>query len=469
MKKYIGILTLFCFCLNVVAAPKAPSQPKVQTPAKPTAPPPVLVLTPENLRVHLLERNLAILQGLNQVYQAKKGIDVARAQLLPSADLSAALNASGGGFFIPAVTFLLPFLVPSNWFNYEESKYLFEAEKYSYYLLQLNLFASAYNILVTIKGDQELRNIINQKYQNLVKIRDMIQLRASFGMVPKSDLEQATAVAYLAQVELSQVDKLLADEVETVRQMLALPLTEKESFEFTSFTVPPSPFEDKTSVEALDYALKVSPEYKQIENLITASRAGKWSKAFAFMNSSALSIASFNRAPISFSNARVETRFNFSWGYFPALALTNLIIDQLELRRQEIRTEQTQIIASSLQKLNLAKLQVANATQAELGLNKVLEQQTMDYTVGLTDLLHILDTQNSVTEASTARVRSQMDVENLRINLHRAMLMDQFQQIRPCQAKQVKNSMWTEIKNFFGNTQAQKTVDQQCRGTTTKN
>ncbi len=459
MKKYIGFLTLFCFSLNLIAAPtKAPSKKS----APPPPPPKVLVLTPENLRQHLLGNNLAIMQALNDVYQAKQGINYARTQLLPSLNLGVALNEAGSGFFISTVSFLLPFLVPSNWFNYEESKYIFEAEKFSYYLLELNLYASAYTLLVTIKGDRELREVLNQQYQNLLKIQEINRTRWLLGIISETDYEQSMAETKLAGSQVSEMDKLLAKETPLIRQMLALRL--EDSIEFKDFTVPPSPFEEKTPRETLDYALQVSPEFSQIGNLITASKAGKWSKAFAFISNGALSVGANENNSIAFKNMRAEAQFNFSFSYFPALALTNLITDRLELRRREIQTEQTQIIESSLGMITHAKLQLAQATEAEEGLKKVLEQQTSNYALGLTDLLHILDTQNAVVQASTARVRSQMDLNNLRINLHRAVLMDEFQKIQPCQAKQVKNSVWKEIKNFFSSQQAQKTVDQQCKG-----
>lgn len=447
MKKYICFVVLFCFSLNGIALPKDP--PRVQ-------------LTPQILRQRLLESNLSILQEYQRVYQAKSTINIARGQLLPSLNLGVAANFQGGGFFLSTVSLLLPFLVPSNWFNYQESKYLFEAEKYSYYLLKLNLYASAYSTLTTMTGDRELRKVLQQQYENLSKIQEMIQLRHDFGIQTSSDLTQAKAQTQLAFIQLAQVDKLLIEEENSLKAFLALPI--ETQIDFNDFDVPPSPFEEKTPTETLDYALKVSPEYGQVGQLISASQAGKWSKAFAFMNSSALSISADDHRSLSFSNLRADANFNFNWGIFPAISLTQSIIQELQFRKEEIKVEQGRIIASDLGIIAQVKLQLAQAVQAEEGLNKVLQEQTMNYNLGLTDLLHILDTQNAVTQAATARVQSRMELSNLRINLHRIMLSEEFSKIQPCKAKQVRNNLWTEIKGFFSSATAQKTVDQQCKG-----
>lgn len=458
MKKCICFVVLFCFSLNTIALPRPPA---AQTaPVSENGSP--FKLTPQILRERLLNKNLSILQELESVYQAKDTVNVARSQLLPAANFGLALNFQGSGFFLSSISFLLPFLVPSNWFNYKESKYLFEAEKFSYYLLKLNLYASAYSTLTTMHGDRELRKVAYQQYQNFLKIQEIIQIRHDFGMQSNTDLTQAKAQTQLSLIKLAQADKLLIEEKNAIQALLALPISTE--IDFSGFVVAPSPYEEKTPAEALEQALKISPEYSQIGNLISASKAGKWSKAYAFMNSSALSIFADENRSLSFSNMRADANLNLTLGVFPAISLTQSIIKQLELRKEEIKTEQARIIESNLGVLAKAKLQLEQAVQAEEGLNKVLQEQTANYSLGLTDLLHVIDTQNSVTEASTARVQSQMELNNLRVTLHRTFLSEEFAKIQPCKAVQEKNSAWTEIKGFFSSREAQKIVDQQCKG-----
>ncbi|MEK6773845.1 MAG: TolC family protein [Bdellovibrionota bacterium] len=455
MKKYFSFIVLFCFSLNIAAQPSQLGTPTPGAPAE--------LITPENLREHLLERNFSILQSLNQVAQAKLNVSTQRMNLLPSLNLGVALSFQGDGFFLSTVSFLLPFLVPSNWFNYNESKYIFEAEKFSYYLLELNLYASAYSLIATMSADRELRKVLYTQYQNLLKIQQTIQMRFDFGIASGTDLTQAQGQTQLAYAQLSVVDALLTKEKSSLRALMAFPLS--KSFELGDFSIPPSPFEDKTYEETLAYALKKSPEYAQIGQLITASKNGKWSKAFAFMNNSSLSSMSPDGRSVSFNNVNVSNQFNFGLGYFPSLELAETQIKKLELRRSEIKVEQAQIVESNIGVLSAAKMQLEQAAKAEASLNKVLQDQINNYSLGLTDLQNILLTQNTITQASTARVRAQLDLDTIRINLHRILFNDEFEKIKPCQAKPVaKQSLWKEIKDFFVNSTAQKAVDQQCKG-----
>ena len=458
MKLFFNVTIGLCFAIYTTAAP-------IKQPVKKPEPIPAKVeINPQYLRTRLLTNNLGILKGLNNVYQTKFDVNLKRSQLLPSINLGAALNSQGGGFFLSSVSFLLPFLIPTNWFNYKESKYIFEAEKFSYYLTKLNTYASAYSTVVTVSADLELKKVLEQQYKNLVKIQEMIQLRYDFGLVTDTDLSRTKAQTQLAFIQLSQMEQLIVKEIASLRLLLSLPL--ETEIQIANFKTIDSDIEALPTAEVLQKALAKSPEYAQVLNLISASKEGKWSRAFAFLNGASLSTNGTGNQTTAFNQVTASAQFNFGFGLFPAYKMSQLAIAQLELRKKEIQLELTQMIESNLGVIAMAKAQLDNAIKAEALLNKTLEDQIANYSLGLTDLLHVLDVQNSIVQASTARVQSQNDLNHLRINLHRLMLTDEFQKIEPCKAKLQNASFWIEIKDFFFSTESQKKVEQICLGGT---
>jgi outer membrane protein TolC len=419
-------------------------------------------ITPDTLREQILNSNLVILSELNQVYQSKLNINVQRAKLLPSLNLSTAISTLGGGFFLTGVSILMPFLIPSNWFHYKESKYQFEAEKYAYNLLQLNTYASAYSSYSTVLGDENIRDVLNVQYQNLSKIQHTIQLKYDFGLASKSDLDRATAGTQLAFVQLSQMSELLASEKASLRGSMALPL--EQDFDLTEVHVVPSEFEDMNPQDVLPKALAVSPENAQVTDLIAAGREGKWSQVFAFLNSGALTVPGNNGSPSSFNSLIGSGSFSIGFGIIPALKMSQAAVDQLYLRQREIAVEEARAVEATLGSIAQAKQQLDSAQKAEANLNDVLQTQIHHYEMGLTDLLHVLDAQNAITQASTARVRAQMDLDGLRINLHRIMLTDQFSKIKGCQALPPGKKLKKYLKDYFMKASTQQTIERLCKG-----
>jgi outer membrane protein TolC len=149
-------------------------------------------VNPQSLQTLLLAQNNNLLQELNNVYKAKVNVDLARAQLLPSLNLG--LGVAGGGFSLASAVFLLPFLLPSNWINLRESQHLLNAEVKSYYILQLNEYASAYSLYMTIVGDFALRDVLYSQYKNLLDIQNNVDLAVKLGLRPTDDENSSRAV-----------------------------------------------------------------------------------------------------------------------------------------------------------------------------------------------------------------------------------------------------------------------------------
>lgn len=418
-----------------------------------------VVINPKSLRTLLLSRNIDIAISLNEVQQAKAQVAQARGNLLPSVNLGAVIS-SGPSFMLTSVSFLLPFLMPSNWMDLKESTHLLKAQGTSYYLAQLNGFASAYSVYLTVVGDMQLRDALQKQYENFKAIEDQLRLPAEVGIIRKEDYLQAQAQAQLALVQVSQVDELLKREKASVRQMLGLEL--KQEIVFEPVHVAASPAESMSPQALLDKVHESSPETAQMNSMITAAQYAKWSKAFSFLSGSSLGM---NRPSSggSFSSVTQNGSVNLGFGYFPALQLSNLNIEQLKLRKKELRLDQAQLIETTLGALEEAQRQYTAAAQAEDNMKQVYNAEQMRYQVGITDILHVLEAGNSLTNAVVNKVKAATALDTLRISLHRVMISDQFSGIETCEIeRRSSGGIRGKLGRIFNPDKDKVTLDQVC-------
>ncbi|HWU42613.1 MAG TPA: TolC family protein, partial [Bdellovibrio sp.] len=390
--------TLACLMIFFLLGTSFAATPTAPAPAPtPTAP---IKINADTLKTMLLEQNISLMIQLNKVYQAKEQIALHRAQLLPSINLGTMIS-SGPSFALATVNMLLPFLLPSNWFDLKESQYLLNAQATSYYIAQLNTYSSAYAVYMTVVGDMDLRDVLYQQYLNYKDIEDQIQLAVDAGMMQPSDLLQAKAQTELAAIQVSQVEDLLQREKSSLREMLALPLTQDFVIEknhlssTTSETLPAQVLLDKATAKA--------PELNQLASMISAAKTAKWSKAFSFLSGSSLSSTRSNGAlsPIS----QIGT-VNLGFGYFPSLKIADYNIDELQLQKKQVTLDQAQVIESTLGSLVQASKQYDLAAQAEANLDLVYQGELEKFRAGMTDLLHVLSAGNNLTTALTNKVKA---------------------------------------------------------------
>ncbi|WP_413944396.1 TolC family protein [Bdellovibrio sp. HCB-162] len=418
-----------------------------------------VVINPKSLRTMLLSRNIDIAIALNEVQQAKAQVAQARGNLLPSVNLGAVIS-SGPSFMLTSVSFLLPFLMPSKWMDLKESTYLLKAQGTSYYLAQLNQFASAYSVYLTVVGDMQLRGALQKQYENFKAIEEQLRLPAEVGIIRKEDYLQAQAQAQLALVQVSQVDELIKREKASVRQMLGLELNQEIVFE--AVHVPSSSAESMSPQALLDKVHESSPEAAQMSALITAAQYNKWSKAFSFLSGSSLGV---NRPSTggAFSSVTQTGSVNLGFGYFPALEISNLNIEQLKLRKKELRLDQAQLIETTLGALEEAQKQYTAASQAEDNMRQVYNAELMRYQVGITDILHVLELGNSLTSAVVNKVKAETALDTLRINLHRIMISDQFAGVETCEIeRRSSGGIRGKLGRIFNPDKDKVTLDQIC-------
>ena len=420
----------------------------------------VFVVNPDTLRTQLLTNNISIKQALNSLYQAKDELNISRSKLLPSVNLGVATSPT---FLLSQVSFLLPFLYPSNWFNLRQSKDLLNATTISYGVVQLNQYASSYALYETAVNDYALREVIQKQYDALIKIYNVLYQESILnGNVSQKDLLQAQSQALMAQIQLASVDKLIAQEKAALRSVLSLP--DATDIQFDLIHVPASSDEELVTGDALqklvDHALEIAPESIQINWLISASRAARWSTSFGWLTGSSLATTQNNSGASlsvpSFNQFIQSNTLSLGFSIFPTIKLASDNVAEMILQKDVLRLQENHIIEATINSITQAKKQVSYAMDAEKNMNQVYQMESQKYALGLTDLLHVLTAETQVTAASQARVQSQTDLDNLRITLHRAFLTDQFAKVQGCQ---LQNFGW-----FHSNV----TLDQACNPNATK-
>lgn len=431
-----------------------------------------ITVDPDTLRSKLLEGNIPILVGLNHIHQAKDRVNIARGNLLPSVNLTAVLSVVANPMFaLGAIEFLAPFLIPSKWFDFFQSKGLMEAEKQSYWTLQLNMYASALSLYHIMLGDQDLYKILEGEYLDLREIYEILKRKDEIlGTVSETDLLHAKAQADQAGARLAKLSQLLIDEKSQLRELLALPIESEISL--APHQLPSSPWEDKSVSEAVDQALKVAPESLQLNSILDAAKNGKWSKVFAFISGASVGtqggLASGSVQNVSFSNLRANVNVNFGFAYYPAIQLSQKNVEEVQLRIKELKLEQTQVLEKTILGLKKANEEFALSSQAEAQMYEVYKTALTRFELGLETLLNVLLTRKQAAESSVARVQANVLLNQYRITLNRTLIEESFTKLTGCRLdpeieKKLKIGAWEWLKRkFTGNTGL--SIDQACGG-----
>lgn len=418
MKQFIKSLKIAVLSFALITSPTF-----AQGPTK------AFVLNQSTLQSQLLSGNLEILKALYAVHDAKDQVNIARANLLPSLNLGGMVSFSGGGFILSSIDFLMPFLLPSNWYNYFSEKNLFEAEKLSYNTIQLNTYSSALSLYFTMVADRQIYAIFQQQYQDLQDIYEMQKKRAAVGLIPVSDVMQTQAQAQMAGVKASQLAELSKQEIATVRKFLNLAL--ETDIQLEGSTMANSPFEFETMQTTIAKANSVSLERQQIKFFVKAAEQQKWAKVFAFINGASIGSRG-TTGNASFDNMQASGSLNLGFAQFPTYELNERRIKEIQLQDTILQQENTRIIESTIGSIQEAKNQLDLATQAEIQMAQVYQLRLQSYEQGAATLIEVLQARNQMADASVAKIKSQLDLNLQRTVLHRTLLSAQFSSIKGC-------------------------------------
>lgn len=431
MKKHFKVAFLSSFTaltLGLSGSVKAADQPQKS-----------IVLDPATVRTQLLNANLTLEQEQKTVDDAKTSVALARAGLFPSINVSALFN---GNFVLSGVDFLVPFLIPSNWAELDKDKHLFEAEKLAYKALALNTYSSALSLYFNIRSDNEITQLYLQEAKDLRDIASYIQKAAHYGFASDEDVQNALGNAEAAEGQASKMQVAMIKELAALRQALGLPLDIQIQFSTSpaAATIPASDAEAFTSpadiAKEVDKSLSVAPESAQINELINAATAEKWSKLFGWINSASVTtIPSQSGSSASFSKLEAKGTISLGLQIFPMVELSNRNIEEIKLRLTELKQENTQILEGSILATHAAQDEHNHFAQAEEDLSSVYNATLKQYQLGIASLYDVLQAHKQLSLASVNRAQAELDLTLLRVTLHRTLLTDEFAKIPNCAAQ----------------------------------
>lgn len=395
-------------------------------------------IDPDMLKVLLFEGNTAVLESLNQVHQAKEAVNIARGNLLPSINLGMLIQAMASpASMAGSAEFLMPFLLPSKWFDYFQSKSLLEADKVALQLVKVNEYASTYSLYQTILSDDALANLMGEESKDLDQLADYVRRAYQLGLVSADDLNQANGRAGIAHVNWSKVQDLVHTEQAAMRHALGLDVDARISW--VPSEVVPSEWEEKDLKEALAHASEQSLEATQIHHLRDAARHGTWSKIFGFLNSASVSANLGSGGGSGLGGIQWSGRMSIGFAYFPQVELSQLKEAELAIQERDIRLGITEVLEKILTSTLNAKQRLGMALDAQSSYEKVYQSFLQKYKLGLTDLTQVLLARSSLQQASVEVLGARIQVALNRISLHRSMLTGQFTTIEGCAAPGAKS------------------------------
>ncbi len=394
----------------------------------------VFRVNPTTIRTQLFSKNITLLQALNNVQNSKLNVNMARAKLLPSLNLGVLLPAlANPTFLLSSVTFLFPFLVPSNWAVLKQEKLLFESDKSSYKALQLNVLSNALSLYYTYLNDLEVKQIfvdqseiISRLYLNLKKQSDVL------GNITTEELSLASAQWEDAKIKVSKLEELLIAEKAAVRTILGLPLGADLILETTELI--PSEFENKSLAEVIIRSHDSSPEFVQLEYLVKAAKAGKFAKFFGFLTNASVVGSSTISNSSPFDSLKTAGGFSFGVDNLVNLKIADNNAAAIKLRQDQLQEENERVAETIVGQLSEIKLQQKESLKLLEDRLRILESQQRQFALGLMPLQNLLLSQSQLTDSRVNHLKNQMDLNLQRLTLLRLVVDGDFSEVKGCNA-----------------------------------
>ena len=426
---------------------------QAQSPNDPRNP---IELTPDGLRVQILSGNLPLYQQLLQLEDARDQVTQARAAFLPSLNLSA-LVSSGPSFILKQVTALLPFLLPSTYFQLDQAQDNFEADLAGFKIVELNTLATALTLYYTILADQKVYQVYQEEANNLERLaQDKVAVNAIFKYYSDEDIHAAQGSADTALINANAFRIKLISEMDSLKQ--ALGLDQEQPMSLQDGSVAPSEYENQEIKTVTQLALNRSVERIQIAYLVKAAQAGALNKDLAFLTSATLSSKSDSSGQAS-STFQLGGSANIGFGEFSQVSQNGRYVEEIRAQDTALRLADANLVATTLQNLKVYQSSVKLALDAVNQYQEAYDAALANYSQGLGDIFSVLNLHSQLTSAKVALIESQMNLDLGRLNLHRVLITDGFAQIKGCAAHPLVAPAWWDI---FSTPNPKLKLDQIC-------
>ncbi len=222
-----------------------------------------------------------------KLFQAHQEVKVVRSRLFPSMSLGGIISLVNYPLSAASmIGSLVPFIFPSNWFDFKREAAVYEGEVMSYKALVANQMNLVEDMVHAIVRDQQLL----VRYQNARTIldssREMVSLRVGLGYAPESDLMELEDLIYKNQADISQMEQGLVSQVAILSRGVGLsPRTGIKTLVAPEL-IPIATRGPLNPTDIMAEALSGSLEIRQVMFLEKAAELHKLGEAFSFINPS---------------------------------------------------------------------------------------------------------------------------------------------------------------------------------------
>ncbi len=419
-----------------------------------------VTINPDSLRDLLLKRNLSIRLELDNLYTAKANVNAASAGLLPSLTLGVGVT-NPITFALKTISFLVPFLLPSNWLNLREKQGQLKAEGLGYYAVKLNNLASVDSVYYTVVGDLEAQAVLNRQAKVLEDIYQLVSAKYKLGLATQADIAQANNSRKTSRALARQSDAAVANELEAIKLYLALEPSTTIDVEVKHED--PSDSESKTAQEIADLTVKTSPEYRQLTLLHDAAVAHMRSVEYSFFNAFTMGSTGGAGSSASFSNLTTGIGLNLSFTTIANVQLSEIAKEQILDQQKSVAAGQKYSVGTTLVGLSAALDQYQDYLDAESSAQALYDVLIVKYKAGLTDLLHVFSATQNITTAAASRIQAGINVDTQRVALKRILRSDDFAKIDQCdlsRAGEVHGNLFKHMGSIFSSPKI--SIDQAC-------
>ena len=228
--------------------------------------------------------NYSVSQEAERVFQAKQNIGVARGNLLPRLNVKSLVGVFTQDY-LSIVGSLFPFLIPSNWYKWKQTKQLFQAERFSFASLRGNEMSAVEGLYYLLLRDQMVLNRLKNQIAWMKETQQGLQKEESIGTTYTGAAEYFGASIVLLERDRIGLEALIKNEYGQLSQSVALPplngITKLTEVSFPSSLL---------DVEVLDPykfykdAQEKSYEIKTLNHLQEAAKYTEREVLFDFLN-----------------------------------------------------------------------------------------------------------------------------------------------------------------------------------------
>ncbi len=275
-------------------------------------------------------KNYTVLEQAEKVYQAKEKIEVARGELFPSLNIWKIINIASNPLDLTSWAEVAPFLSPSNWFRFDQTKIYYTAEVYGYRSLVANQVLNARVLYIKLSQDQKVYKVIRDYKAELEEVYDIIKVQVDLGMqTPEYAREIQIRILSLKE-DLTRMKVYLAD----ARRELSFLSGGAGDAELTPKDIPALDMKQKNKLPyetIIDHVISRSNELKQYDELLRIVPSIKKEIGFSFLG---LTPASFGTSGGFFDNIPIPSGLGF--GTAPSLNIAKSQEQVLRIQRQAV-------------------------------------------------------------------------------------------------------------------------------------